>query len=165
MKKLVTLILMMIIIGCTGQAVIEVGINDDALVDAPLGDLVMRVTRIELPEGGTYNAIWEGPKEIQVAIQSSGFVSITDTYLEISPGSYQNLRLTVDSVRYENDTTVMLIDSSFQFVARAFGEIVVEENDELQLVVNIVSSSWFDANLKEITAEAFNQAALRVYWQ
>lgn len=166
MKKFVALILPIIIIGCAGQAMVEVGLYDESLADAPLGDVVMRVTKIELAEDNTYNTIWESANHVEVAVQSSDFVSITNNYIEITPGSYQSIRLTVDSVCYVSDTTVMLVETSYQFIANAFSQIVIDENDDLQLAITINSSSWLDTDLMKIKEGhvAFEGAALRVYY-
>lgn len=166
MKKFVTLILPLIIIGCAGQAMVEVGLYDESLADAPLGDVVMRVTKIELAEDNTYNTIWESANHVEVAVQSSDFVSITNNYIEITPGSYQSIRLTVDSVCYVSDTTVMLVETSYQFIANAFSQIVIDENDDLQLAITINSSSWLDTDSMKIKEGhvAFEGAALRVYY-
>ncbi|MCK4756193.1 hypothetical protein KAS56_04600 [candidate division WOR-3 bacterium] len=166
MKKFVTLILPIIIIGCAGQAMVEVGLYDESLVDAPLGDVVMRVTKIELAEDNTYNTIWESANHVEVTVQSSDFVSITEGSIEITPGSYQSIRLTVDSVCYVSDSTVMLVETSYQFIANAFTQIVIDENDDLQLAITINSSSWLDTDSMKIKGghELFEGAALRVYY-
>lgn len=166
MKKFVTLILPIIIIGCAGQAMVEVGLYDESLVDAPLGDVVMRVTKIELAEDNTYNTIWESVNHVEVTVQSSDFVSITEGSIEITPGSYQSIRLTVDSVCYVSDSTVMLVETSYQFIANAFTQIVIDENDDLQLAITINSSSWLDTDSMKIKGghELFEGAALRVYY-
>jgi len=166
MKKFVTLILPIIIIGCAGQAIVEVGLYDESLVDAPLGDVVMRVTKIELAEDNTYNTIWESANHVEVTVQSSDFVSITEGSIEITPGSYQSIRLTVDSVCYVSDSTVMLVETSYQFIANAFTQIVIDENDDLQLAITINSSSWLDTDSMKIKGghELFEGAALRVYY-
>lgn len=166
MKKFVTLILPIIIIGCAGQAMVEVGLYDESLVDAPLGDVVMRVTKIELAEDNTYNTIWENANHVEVTVQSSDFVSITEGSIEITPGSYQSIRLTVDSVCYVSDSTVMLIETSYQFIANAFTQIVIDENDDLQLAITINSSSWLDTDSMKLKVGhvPFEGAALRVYY-
>lgn len=166
MKKFVTLILPIIIIGCAGQAMVEVGLYDESLVDAPLGDVVMRVTKIELAEDNTYNTIWESANHVEVTVQSSDFVSITEGSIEITPGSYQSIRLTVDSVCYVSDSTVMLVETSYQFIANAFTQIVIDENDDLQLAITINSSSWLDTDSMKIKGghELFEGAALRIYY-
>ncbi len=166
MKKFVTLILPLIIIGCAGQAMVEVGLYDESLAEAPLGDVVMRVTKIELAEDNTYNTIWESANHVEVAVQSPDFVSITNNYIEITPGSYQSIRLTVDSVCYVSDSIVMLVETSYQFIAKAFSQIVIDENDDLQLAITINSSSWLDTDSMKIKEGhvAFEGAALRVYY-
>ncbi|MCK4673578.1 hypothetical protein KAT67_06305 [candidate division WOR-3 bacterium] len=166
MKKFVTLILPIIIIGCAGQAMVEVGLYDESLIDAPLGDVVMRVTKIELAEDNTYNTIWESANHVEVTVQSSDFVSITEGSIEITPGSYQSIRLTVDSVCYVSDSTVMLVETSYQFIANAFTQIVIDENDDLQLAITINSSSWLDTDSMKIKGghELFEGAALRIYY-
>ena len=166
MKKFIALILPIIIISCAGQAMVEVGMYDESLAEAPLGDVVMRVTKIELAEDNTYNTIWESANHVEVGVQSSDFVSITNNYVEITPGSYQSIRLTVDSVGYVSDSTVMLVETSYQFIANAFTQIVIDENDDLQLAITINSSSWLDTDLMKIKEGhvAFEGAALRVYY-
>ena len=167
MKRLVFLILPLIIIGCTGQGAIEFGANDGSLFDGTLGDIGMTVTRIEMPEGDGYLTIWEGAREVVVALGVADFVSITDRYVEVTPGSYQNVRLTVESVRYIQDTvSVLLIDASYQFIAGAFSELVVDENDDLQFVIGIMSTTWFDSDSLKIRSghEAFEGATLRIYY-
>ncbi len=165
MKRLGFLLLPLIIIGCTGQGAIEFGANDGALFDGTLGDIAMTVTKIELPEGDGYITVWEGAKELVVALGVADFVSITDRYVELTPGSYQNARLTVESVRYMQDSvSVPLIDASYQFVATAFSELVIEENDDLQFVIGIMSATWFDTDSLKIRNgyEAFQGATLRI---
>ncbi|MCK4251983.1 hypothetical protein KAX97_11075 [candidate division WOR-3 bacterium] len=166
MKKFIALILPIIIISCAGQAMVEVGMYDESLAEAPLGDVVMRVTKIELAEDNTYNTIWESANHVEVGVQSSDFVSITNNYVEITPGSYQSIRLTVDSVGYVSDSTVMLVETSYQFIANAFSQIVIDENDDLQLAITINSSSWLDTDSMKIKEGhvAFEGAALRVYY-
>ena len=165
MKRLVYLILPLIIIGCTGQGAIEFGLNDGLLFESTFGDIAMTVTKIEMPEGNSYITAWEGAEEVIVAIGVADFISITDRYVEVTPGSYQNIRLTVESVRYIQDSvSVLLIDGSYEFVATAFSELVVEENDNLQFVVGIMSATWFDSDSLKIRSgyEAFQGATLRI---
>lgn len=167
MKRWVGFIVMLIIIGCAGQGAIEFGANDGALFDSTFGDITMTVTKIEMPEGDGYLTVWEGSKEVVVAIGVADFMSITDRYVEVTPGSYQNVRLTVESVRYIQDSvSVVLIDASYQFVATAFSELIVEENDDLQFVVGIMSATWFDADSLKIRDgyEAFQGASLKIYF-
>lgn len=167
MKRWIWFILPLLIIGCAGQAVIEFGVNDGALFDGTLGDISMTVTRIDMPEGDGYVTVWEGANEVAVGIQVSDFVSITDGYVEVTPGSYQNIRLTVESVRYIQDSvSVPLIDTSYQFTATAFTELVVEENDDLEFVVGIMSATWFDVDSLKIKDGhvAFQGASLKIYF-
>lgn len=165
MKRWVGSIMLLMIIGCAGQGAIEFGLNDGALFDSTFGDIVMTVTKIEMPEGNGYITVWEGAEEVVVAITVADFMSITDRYVEVTPGSYQNIRLTVESVRYIQDSvSVPLIDGSYEFVATAFSELVVEENDDLQFVIGIMSATWFDADSLKIRSgyEAFQGATLRI---
>ena len=165
MKIWVCFVLPLIIIGCAGQGAIEFGINDGALFDGTLGDISMTVTRIEMPEGDLYTTVWEGAKEVIVGIQVSDFVSITDRYIEVTPGSYQNIRLTVESVRYIQDSnSVLLIDTSYQFIATAFSALPVEENFDQEFVVGIMSTTWFDIDSLKIREgyEAFQGASLKI---
>lgn len=165
MKIWVCFILPLIIIGCAGQGAIEFGINDGALFDGTLGDISMTVTRIEMPEGDGYTMVWEGAKEVIVGIQVSDFVSITDRYIEVMSGSYQNIRLTVESVRYIQDSnSVLLVDTSYQFTATAFSALPVEENFDQEFVVGIMSPTWFDIDSLKIREghEAFQGASLKI---
>jgi len=165
MKIWVCFVLPLIIIGCAGQGAIEFGINDSALFDGTLGDISMTVTRIEMPEGDVYTMVWEGAKEVIVGIRVSDFVSITDRYIDVTPGSYQNIRLTVESVRYIQDSnSVLLIDTSYQFIATAFSALPVEENFDQEFVVGIMSTTWFDIDSLKIREgyEAFQGASLKI---
>jgi len=164
MKIWVCFVLPLIIIGCAGQGAIEFGINDDARFDGTLGDISMTVTRIEMPEG---EMVWEGAKKVIVGIQVSDFVSITDPHIEVTPGSYQNIRLTVESVRYiQNSNSVPLIDTSYQFTATASTALSVEENFDQKFVVGIMSATWFDIDSLKIKhgCVAFQGASLKIYY-
>lgn len=165
MKIWVCFVLPLIIIGCAGQGAIEFGINDGALFDGTLGDISMTVTRIEMPEGDGYTMVWEGAKEVIVGIGVSDFVSITDRYIEVTPGSYQNIRLTVESVRYIQDSnSVLLIDTSYRFTATASLALRVEENFDQEFVVGIMSATWFDVDPPKIKdgCVAFQGASLKI---
>jgi len=162
---IIVLIPCLLIIGCAGEALVEFGVTDDVLFDAPLGDIGMRVLRIDIPEDGSYTTIWELGKYVEIPIQSSGFVSITDGPVTIVPGTYDHLRVTVDSVRFLSDSIVMLIDTMYVFDANAFTNLVITENDDMDLVINIVSTSWFDSNTGTVNGTPFDQAALRVYYE
>ena len=161
----IALIPCVLFIGCAGDALVEFGLTDDVLLDAPLGDLGMRVLQIDIPEGGSYTTVWNSGTYVEVPVQSSGFISITDIPVTIVPGTYDHVRITVDSVRFVTDSTVVLIDSQYVFDANAFTTIVIEENDDMRLVVNLVSTSWFDANSGTLNGTPFDQAALRVYYE
>ncbi len=165
MKIWVCFVLPLIIIGCAGQGAIEFGINDGALFDGTLGDISMTVTRIEMPEGDVYTMVWEGAKEVVVALGVADFVSITDRYVEVTPGSYQNVRLTVESVRYIQDSkSVLLIDTSYRFTATAFSALPVAENFDQEFVVGIMSTTWFDIDPPKIKDGyvAFQGASLKI---
>jgi hypothetical protein len=162
---IIMLIPCVIIIGCAGEALVEFGVTDDVLLDAPLGDIGMRVLQIDIPEGGAYTTVWNSGKYVEVPVQSSGFVSITDIPVTIVPGNYDHVRVTVDSVRFITDSTVVLIDTTYVFNANAFTTIVIEENDDMSLVINLVSTSWLDANTGTLNGTPFDQAALRVYYE
>ena len=60
----------------------------------------------------------------------------------------------------------MLVETSYQFIANAFTQIVIDENDDLQLAITINSSSWLDTDSMKIKGghELFEGAALRVYY-
>jgi hypothetical protein len=144
---------------------VEFGVTDDVLFDAPLGDIEMRVLRIEVPEGGTYTTVWELGKHVAVPIQTSGFVSITDGVVSVVPAEYDKVRVTVDSVCFVNETSKVLIDTVYVFDANAFTSLLIEDNDDMKLVINIVSTSWFDASTGTISGTPFDQAALRVFYE
>ncbi len=171
MRKFVFLVLPLLIIGCAGQAMVEVGLNDEEsllLLLGTEGDLAMRLLCIEVPEGADYDTLWQGAKQIQVSINSSDFISITDAYEEISPGSYERMRLTVDSVRFvQEPIDEMLRETSCQFTAQAFSPIVIEEDDEIRLVVSINSDAWFDTDSLKIKEghEPFEGARLKIYYE
>jgi len=156
---------LLVIIGCASESFVEFGANDDVLFDAPLGDITMRVLRIDVPEDGGYTTVWDRGKSIVVPLQTGGFESITDGPVSVIPGTYNHVRITVDSVCYETDSTVLLIDTVYIFDANAFTNLIIEDNGDISLVVNIVSTSWFDANTGTINGTPFDQAALRVYYE
>ena len=172
MRKLVALILPLLIVGCAGQAMVEVGLNDSEFSSLLLlgteGDIIMRVLCIEVPQEGAYDTLWSGAQEVVVPIHGADFVSITGGNIEISPDSYLRMRLTVDSVRYVDEPLdKMLIDAPYQFTAQAFSPIVIEEDDEFRLVVFINSDVWFDSNSFGIREghEAFEEAQLKIYYE
>jgi len=174
MRKLVALVAPLLIVGCAGQAMVEVGLNDSEFLSFLLwgteGDIVMRVVCIEVPQDGAYDTLWSGAHEVVVPIRDRDFVSITGGDVEISPDSYLRMRLTVDSVRYVDEPVdKMLIDTPYQFTAQAFSAIVIEEDDEFRLVVNINSDAWFDSNPDSLKIreghEAFEGAQLKIYYE
>lgn len=169
MKRFFALLLLFLFICCGGTGMVEIGINDgpEKATLAGAGDIAMRVLRIDIPESGAYTVLWEGEQEVLVSVESSDFISVTNRYLDIEPGSYENVRVTVDSVRHVQDTIeVMLVDTAYQFVADAFTDIVIEEDDEFQLVVGINTPLWFDPGSQEIRPGhvAFEGATLKIYY-
>jgi len=167
MKIIFGLIIALFIIGCASMATVEVGLNDEGIVRGTLGDIAMRVTKIELREGDEYNTIWQGSKSVQVAIGAYDFVSITDNYVEINAGAYQSIRLTIDSLSFVQETiSDLLVDTTLQFVATAFNEIVIDEGDEIRLVINIMTNNWFDNDSLQIKQghNPFEGAQLKIYY-
>ena len=162
MNRIFGLVIPILIIGCAGTGSVELGFNDEGLLRGTGPELAIWVSKIEFPEEGTYTTVWEGSKRVQVPTGSREFLSITDGYIEITPGSYQTIRLTVDSLHYITDATSNpLVDTTCQFIATAFIEIVIEDGDEMQLVVDIMSSNWFDAD--SLTNTPFEGARLKIY--
>jgi hypothetical protein len=155
------------IIGCTSNASIEFGMNDETLFDAGAGDLRMRALKIEVPDGDTYATVWEGIEYVQIELQTSDFISITNRYIDVEPRTYPRIRLTVDSLTHVQQTvSTLLIDSAFAFTAEAFTPIVVGDGDELKLVVTIGAEVWFDEVSVQIIPghDPFESAALRIYY-
>ncbi len=168
MKKLLILIVPLIIIGCAQNAQVEFGINDEAQIMGTSGNLAMRVLRIEVPEEDVYTVIWEGVKYVEIPIHSSDFISITDTYIDINPGTYDEVRITADSLRFvQNTSRKTLIDKTFQFTAQPFSPIVIENGDEMKLVIYVASSNWFDSGTGELKPnhKPFEGAGLKVYYE
>src|SRR4030042_4381323 len=108
MKKNFALLLMIIWFGCTGQALIEVGMNDAVFFAGVFGDLVMNVTKIEIAEANDYSTVWEGNEPVTVAVQASDYVSLTNGSVTVAPGAYRYMRITADSLRYVDDILVIL---------------------------------------------------------
>jgi hypothetical protein len=156
------------IIGCASNASVEFGMNDETLFDGVAGDLGMKVTRIEVPDGDTYMTVWDGNEYVQVELQTSDFVSITNGYESVEPRSYSRVRVTVDSLTHVQQTaSTLLIDSSFSFTAEAFTPIVIGDGDELRLVITIGAEVWFDEDSVKIIDGhyPFESAALRVFYE
>ena len=170
MKRFFAFLLLFLFICCGGTGMVEIGINDgpEKATLGTAGDIAMRVLRIDIPESGGYTVLWEGEQAVRVSVESSDFVSITNRELEIEPGAYDDIRVTVDSVRHVQDTLeVMLVDTAYQFVADAFTAIVIEEDDQFQLVVGINTPLWFDEVEQEIRQGhvAFEGASLKIYYE
>ena len=167
MRIFYALIVIFAIVGCTNNASVEFGMNDETLFDGVAGDLGMRVLKIEVPDGDTYTAIWEGIEYVQIELQTSDFVSITNDYIDVEPRSYSRIRVTVDSLTHvQLATSTLLIDSAFAFTAEAFTPVVVSGGDELKLVVTIGAEVWFDEDSVQIATghDPFEGAALRIYY-
>jgi hypothetical protein len=167
MRKTLLLLLPLCFIACAGQALVEFGMNDEGVLDSTFGDLTMRVTEIALPQGGEYITVWTGAQDMTIPVSSTDFISITYAYETVEPGSYQHVRVTIENLQYVDLETIMLVDTSFQFNAAAFTQIVLEENDELQLLININSDAWFDTDSLRIRTGhvPFEGASLKVYYE
>lgn len=164
MKKLSVIIILLILVRCAGEAMIDVGFNDQSLLAGLFGDLQFTVTEVEVYDGSGYLSIWQGTRVVQVAIQSSDFVSITDNYEAIAPGDYQIMRITVDELRYIlNETPTMIIDTVMQFTASGFLEYNILDGEEYRAVISLASSDWFDVDSLKIRDgyEPFQGAHLR----
>jgi hypothetical protein len=167
MKIFYALLAIIAIVGCGNNASVEFGMNDEALFDGVAGDLRMRVLQIEAAVGGEYTTVWEGPEYVQVELQTSDFASITNGYVDIEPGTYPRVRVTVDSLAHVQQTaTVSVVDSAFSFVAEAFTPIVISEGDELELVIVINAETWFNENTGAIIENhyPFEGAGLRIFY-
>lgn len=151
MKKLSILFSFILLVGCAGEAMVDIGVNDQSLLAGLYGDLQFTVTEIEVYDGSSYLTIWQGTRVVQVAIQTSDFVSITDSYETITPGEYQNMRLTVEGLRYIlNETPTTIIDTVMQINATGFLEYSILDGEEYRAIISIVSSDWFDLDSLEI---------------
>ena len=167
MKKIAAIVMPLLVLTCAGTGLVEIGVNDEGLVDGPLGWMAMRVQKIEFPEGNSYFTFWEGEQDVTVSLQSANFVTVTNDYQEIDPGSYDHIRLTVDSVRYLDGTETIIIDTTVEFNADAFTQIVIEKNDELRLVVNLNTSVWFSPDSVKIRDlhVPFEGASLKIHYE
>ena len=145
---LVALAFIMIFTGCPGTATAEIGMTDDQLLArAPLGDIYMRVLKIELPAEGDYQTIWDGPVNISVPISSGSVTSVTINQVSITPADYDRIRVTVDSVGFTDGANETLLDAGeTQFIATAAALIPVDDGDEVTMIVNIATTNWFDAD-------------------
>lgn len=168
MRILFAVVAIIVIAGCADDAAVEFGMNDEALLRGTAGDLAMRVLSIEIPEGDTYATVWEGAERVQVVLQSTDFVSITNAYQTLEPKSYSRVRVTVDSLTHVQLTESTLIDAGpITFIAQAFTPIVLGGGDELRLVITLGAAVWFDSEIPGIKEghSAFEGAALRVYYE
>ena len=167
MRFFYALLAIVAIVGCGSNASVEFGMNDEALFDGVAGDLRMRVLSIETEKAGEYTTVWTGQEYVQVELQTSDFASITNEYVDVEPGTYPRVRITVDSLAHIQQTaTVSVVDSAFSFVAEAFTPIVISEGDELELVVVINAETWFNENTGQILENhvPFEGAALRIFY-
>jgi hypothetical protein len=167
MRIVFALVAVISLVGCGNNAAVEFGMNDEAVLDSEFGDIGVKIRRIEFPEGDTYNIVWAGAEYVQIELQNSEFVTITNDYTDVTPGTYSSARVTVDSVVYVQETSdTILIDTVFQFTAQTFAPLVIDEGDELQLVVVIASENWFDSDSVRIIPgrHAFQGATLRVHY-
>ena len=150
------------------MALAEFGMNDEQLLADDVGGLRMEIHRVELPSGSNYFTVWEGTETVQVELYNSSFCTITNGYIQIEPGTYDNTRLTVDSLAYVQQTsTILLVDTSFAFIAQTFMPIIIEEENEYRLVISIASDVWFDADSVRIIPGRypFEGAALRMFYR
>ena len=167
MRFIYALLAIVAIVGCGSNASVEFGMNDEAVFDGVAGDLRMRVLQIEAAVGGEYTTVWEGQEYVQVELQTSDFASITNGYIDIEPGTYPRVRITLDSLEHVQQTaTVSVVDTAFSFIAEAFTPIVISENDEIELVIVINAETWFNENTSAIIENhyAFDGAALRIFY-
>ncbi len=158
-------ILMMV--ACAQNASVELGFNDGPLLRGIYGDMVVRVTKIEILQSGEFIDIWNNNNIVSIPINDDDYCSITNGYLPLAAGSYKKMRITIDSLSYKIDnTTVILFDSVYQFIANAFTEIVIDENEEYRLVISIASDNWFDPDSQKIKPghQPFEGASLKVYY-
>lgn len=167
MKFIYCALLGILLIGCAQNATVEIGFNDGAFLAGTFGDMIIRVLKIEMLQNKEYTAIWEGSSIVSVPINNQDFCSITNGYISIIPGTYKTLRITIDSLSYKiENSTVLLIDSVYQFTATAFSELLVEDNDEYRFVVGITSTNWFDSESLKIKPghHPFDGASLKIYY-
>ncbi len=162
-----TFMSLLMIIACAQNASIEIGFNDGVLLRGTYGDIIARVTRIEIFQSGEFTEIWNGNNIVNIPINSNDYCSITNGYIFITSGSYKKMRITIDSLSYKLDNTnVILLDSVYQFTANAFTDIIIEDNDEYKLVISIASTNWFDPDSQKIKIghQPFEGASLKVYY-
>ena len=164
---LLAFISLLMIIACAQNASVEIGFNDGVLLRGTYGDIIARITRIEVFQDGEFTEIWNGNNIVDIPLNSDDYCSITNGYVTITPGSYKKMRVTIDSLSYKLDNTIVaLLDSVYQFTANAFTDIIIEDNDEYRLVISIASTNWFDPDSQKIKIghQPFEGASLKVYY-
>jgi|UniRef100_A0A7V3RHI5 hypothetical protein len=163
-----SLFLIILIIACAQNASVEVGINDGAILNGTYGDISVHFTRIEIFQNGSYTDLWNGSNNVNFKINSENFCSITMNYVPVPPGSYRKLRVTIDSLSYvEEGKKTVLLDSSYQFIASAFTDLIIEENGEYRFVINANTTTWFDPDSIKIKNghQPFENASLKLFYQ
>jgi uncharacterized cupin superfamily protein len=156
---------MLFSVGCVRNAEAEFGFSDETLLLGTFGDLAFRVTKIEVPDGAEYTAIWEETKPIRVSIRDAEFISVTDGYEQIDPGSYRRIRVSADSLYYVQEANwIMLVDTTFQFVATAFLEYDIEAEEKYRFIVSMAADSWFDSDSAKLRPghSPFDGASLKI---
>lgn len=164
---LICLLYCLIIISCAQNAMIEIGFNDGALLSGVYGDMIIRVSEIEIFQDGEFVSIWNGSNIVEVPINSSDFCSITGNYIPLAGGTYKKMRITTDSLSYKIDNTIIpLLDSVYQFTANAFTDIIIEGNEEYRLVISIASTNWFDPDSQKIKTghQPFEGVSLKIFY-
>jgi hypothetical protein len=168
MRICLAIIAVALIIGCGNNAAVEFGMNDVTLLEGAAGDLGMRVLSIEVPDGDNYVPVWEGTEPIVVELEISDFTTITHRYIDVEPGTYGNVRVTIDSLIYIQQTSsTLVLDTAYQFVAQAFTPVVISDGDELKLVVSIAAEIWFDTDSVRIIEGhyPFEGAAMTIFYE
>uniref|UniRef100_A0A7C4X8Y5 DUF4382 domain-containing protein n=1 Tax=candidate division WOR-3 bacterium TaxID=2052148 RepID=A0A7C4X8Y5_UNCW3 len=168
MAKIVALgICIMVVLNCANFASVEFGFNDEGIYRGTLGQFGIRVLKIEAKTKENYSPLWEGTRLVFVQREGSGFASITEQSIQMDPGTYKTLRITVDSLCYVTDVnSFLLLDTEYQFTASSFSDITIDKGDELRLVIDIASPQWFDSDSMKIKTghQAFEGAAVRRYY-
>ncbi|MEO0136522.1 MAG: hypothetical protein ABIL40_02010 [candidate division WOR-3 bacterium] len=160
-------VLIILIISCAPNASVEFGFNDGALINGTFGDLIIQVTKIEALQGKDFIEVWRGNTQVAVSVNDDNYQSITNGYIPITPGNYKKVRLTIDSLIYKIDnTSIVLVDTLYQFIADAFTPILIEENQDYRLVISIASSNWFSPDSQRIKTghKPFEGASLKIYY-
>lgn len=165
--KFIHISFLLLLIGCAQNATVEIGFNDSAILKGSYGDLIITVSKIEMYQTKEFVEIWSGINKVSVPVGGNDYYSITGGYIPVAPGSYKKLRITIDSLIYKIDnTTVILLDSTYQFIASAFTDILIEDNEEYRLLVSIASTNWFDPVAQKIKTghQPFEGANLKIYY-